>query len=126
MNMRRMISRVCVLLALTPLAATANDWVIGRVAFIDDYRALDTNYSIMVELSDKTYYSGGAANLAPCTQRYRIVVGQEGMTAEVQKSIFALLLSARATGDRVRLFVNPANRYDTGYCAVQLASVGDF
>jgi hypothetical protein len=35
-----------------------------------------------------------------------------------------MLMAARASGDKVALFVNPQNAY-FGYCAVKVVSMGD-
>jgi hypothetical protein len=111
------------LMCMVPGFAYANDWVIGPVAIVEDYRGFDARFGILVTLTSKSYYSGGAS-LSICTERFRIVVGQENVTAETQKNFFATLLAARAAGDKVRLFVNPSNAID-GYCAVQIVSIGD-
>ena len=112
--------------ALTAANASANDWVIGNVAVVEDYRGFDGRFGILVTLANKSYYSTSASSaLAGCAQRYRMVVGQENLTAETQKNFFVALLAARAMGDKVRLYVNPVNSIEDGYCAVQIVSVGD-
>lgn len=114
------------MVALSSVSATANEWVTGNVAMLEDYRPLDANLGILITLANKVYYNGGSSALpANCQQRYRVVVGQENMSADVLKSIFAMMLTARASGDKVRLFVNPSNSYSGGYCAVQLGTIGD-
>jgi hypothetical protein len=104
-------------------AAPANDWVYGTVQIVDEYSSYGTGageYQVMVTLANKVWTVPAHASI--CTDRFRIVIGLEGMTEEVKKRMFAMLLTAYTTGSKVRLFYNPA----TGpYCAVQLASIGD-
>ena len=116
---------IVILSVLSASASSANEWVVGNVALIEDYRAYDSYRGILITLSNKSYPNGPGTIASTCTQRYRVNLGTEGVTAEVQKTIFAMLLAARATGDKVRLYVNPQNVYANGYCAVQIASMGD-
>jgi hypothetical protein len=121
---RRFFRLLCLLAMLSPLAASANEWVIGDVALVEDYRALSADQPILITLVNKSYYSGGAA-ASICTERFRVVVGQEGVTADVQKNSFTIALAARLSKEKVRLYVNPDNGVGGGYCAVQIASIGD-
>lgn len=120
------LGKVWVAFALVGLASTAsaNEWVIGNVSIVEDYRAYDGNHGLLITLANKSYYGSGTAQTV-CTERFRVVVGQEGVTADLQKVIFTTVLAARASGDKVRLFMNPSNVYANGYCAVQIASIGD-
>ncbi len=127
-GLRRQVMRhLCLVLtaamALIPQLVSANAWVVGNVSIVEDYRAYDPQQGILITLVNKTYY--GDTSPSSCTERFRVVVGEENVTAESQKVFLALLLAARLTGDRVRLFVNPSNDLGLRYCAVQIASVGD-
>lgn len=117
----RIISAVA-LMAL-PSGAIANEWVIGRVRMVEDYRAYDANRGILITLTNQRWY-GSATVDDICTARFRLVVGQENITAELQKSMLAMLLTARATGDEVRVSANP-NNAPNGECAIKIVSVGD-
>jgi hypothetical protein len=104
-------------------SAAANDWVYGNVQLIDDYSnyaGCNGNCEVLITLSNKVWTV--PAHASSCTERFRIVVGLEGMTEEVKKRLFAMMLAAYTTGAKVRLFYNPA----TGpFCAVQLGSIGE-
>lgn len=63
------------------------------------------------------------ADAALCTQRFRIVTGLEGVTDDLKRRFFALLLTAYTTGARVRLFYSTAG---APHCRVQIASIGNF
>lgn len=110
-------------LAGAAVVGHANDWVYGNVAIVEDYSSYGTGsgeYQILVSLTNKTW--SNPAHASVCTERFRIVNGIEGMTEDVKKRLFAMLLTAYVTGARVRLFYNSAH---APYCAVQLGSIGD-
>jgi hypothetical protein len=106
-------------------AIAASDWVIGNVTIVEDYRAYDANMGVLVTLANKAYYGSGGTIPTVCTERFRVVAGQESVTADIQKSALAMLLAAYTAGQKVRLFVNPDNVYSNGQCAVRIVSVGD-
>ncbi len=118
-------SMILLLMIVSPITAWSKDWVLGEVSIVEDYTAFDPAQGILVTLTNKSYYVPSSPVATVCTQRYRVAVGAEGVTADLAKNIYALLLMARATGQRVRLFVNPDSNYGGGYCAVQIAGVGD-
>jgi hypothetical protein len=113
-------------LLLAPLAATANEWVEGEVAAIENYNAYDSNFGILISLSNKSYPFGQGLIATTCTQRFRVAVGAAGITAETQKQMLALLLAAQASGTRVRLFADPTTAYLGNYCPVQIAGAGAY
>lgn len=115
---------ISALFLLSPAAMSA-EWVYGRVDLVEDYRAFNADLGILITLAGTTYTSGGSAQ-ATCTQRYRVVVGAESVTADIQKAALAMLLAARASADTVRIFVNPSNTYGGNYCAVQIVAVGNY
>src|SRR5689334_1714977 len=77
------------------------DWVVGNVILIEDVRAHWPTQGILVNLSNKSYYGTGGAIPSVCTERFRIVAGQEAVTKDMQKSFVTLLLAARLVGDKV-------------------------
>ena len=62
------------LIFLGPLSASANEWVMGNVTIVEDYTAYNAQFGVLVTLANQT------AALSNCSQRFRIVVGQEGVT----------------------------------------------
>lgn len=129
MSFRKMIKVwVLALCAAVPAISHADnaDWVIGDVALIEDMRAQWPDSGILVGLTNKTYYGTGGTVPTVCTERYRLVVGLEGITADIQKSIMTILLAARLSGDKVRLLVSPDNVNSTGSCAIRAVSMGVF
>ena len=111
------------MLSLSAQAAHANDWVYGNVEFVDEYSSYGTGageYQVMVSLKNKVWTVPAHASL--CTERFRIVLGMEGMTEPVKNRLFSMLLTAYVTGARVRLFYNVTT---APHCAVQLGSIGD-
>lgn len=118
--MRRLI---VLLVGVLPFDSFASEWVYANVSVVEDYRAFNSELGILVTLSGITYTSGGTAQTT-CVQRYRVVVGVEGVTADMQKAAIAMLLAARASGDSIRLYVNPAAAYSGGYCPVQVFGMG--
>jgi hypothetical protein len=112
-------------IALSPAGAmAARAWVIGDISLVEDYRSYaDPNWGVLITLINRSYY-GAETSPAICENRFRIVTGEENVTAETQKSFLAMALAARVSGQRMRLFVNPDNIYQ-GSCAVQIASIGD-
>lgn len=119
--------QVLVLAALSliaPQLATAGEWVVGDVSIVEDYSALSASHGVLIQLINKSYYSGGDAP-TNCTGRFRVVVGQESMTADIQARIYATAMAALVSGQKIRLFVNPSNVLSPGHCAVQIASIGD-
>ena len=105
--------------------ASASDWVLGNVSIVEDYTAWDPNMGILVTLTNQTYYVPTSPIVTVCTQRYRIVVGLDGVTTDIAHNMFATLLTARASGQKVRLFVDPNASYGGGYCAAVIVSIGD-
>ena len=116
---------ILLLTIMSPVTAWSKEWVIGDVSIVEDYTAYDPSYGILVALTNKSYYVPSTPVATVCTQRFRVVVGVDGVTPDLAKNIYALLLMARATGQRVRLFVDPDATYAGEYCAVQIASIGD-
>lgn len=116
----------CIFFAIAPVTVMANDWVIGDVSIVEDYTSFSPVYGVLINLVNKTYYNGSSPVITTCTQKFRVVVGLEGVTSEVQKNIFALALAANLSGKKLRLYVDSNAAYDGGYCAVQIASIGDF
>lgn len=110
-------------LAISATTARANDWVYGNVSIVEDYGNYGSGageYQVLITLSSK--YWTVPADASVCTERFRVVVGVEGVTEDFKKRIFAMMVAARLSGERVRLFYNK----NTGpYCAVQIASMGD-
>lgn len=120
---------ILLLMIVSPLPAWSNEWVIGEVSIVEDYTAYDPSSGILVTLTNKSYYAPSSPVATVCTQRFRVVVGIEGVTADLARNMYALLLAARTSGQRVRLFVDPDAQYTNtggdGYCAVQIAGMGD-
>ena len=121
--------------ALTTLTATvlglllssttmANDWVYGTVTSLEDYGTftVDSNpFEVLVGLDATAWVI--PADAATCNQRFRIVTGLQGVTADMKNRFFALLLSAYHSGSKVRLFYSTQG---APYCQVQIASIGAF
>jgi hypothetical protein len=107
-------------LAVGSNSAFANNWVNGNVSLVDDYSGYDASYQVLITLTNRNFVITGDA--AICTDRFRVVVGQEGMTAELQKRVFSMMVAAYLAGSRVRLFYNVVG---APYCTVQIASIGD-
>lgn len=111
--------------AVVPSISHADvDWVVGNVILLEDMRAHWADKQILVQLGNKTYYGTGGAIPTVCTERFRIVVGQETVNADMQKSFVTILLAARLSGDKVRLLVNTDNVVG-GSCAVRAVSMGE-
>jgi hypothetical protein len=124
MRSNRLLVLLCLALAgVASRSALANDWVYGNVSVIDDYSSYGTgagDFQLLITLTNKNF--SVPAHASQCTDRFRAVIGMEGMTEEVKKRVFAMMLTAYVTGARVRLFYNVSG---APHCTIQLASIGD-
>lgn len=98
------------------------DWVVGNVILIEDVRGHWPDKEILVNLGNKT---SSTVIRDTCTERFRITVGQENVTADMQKSFMTILLAARLAGDKVRLLVNTDNVASSTFCTVRAISIGE-
>lgn len=101
------------------------DWVSGDVLLVEDMRAHWPAEGILLNLGNKIYNSPGGAISTSCTGKFRIVANQENVTADIQKSLMTMALSARLSGDKVRVLVNSAT-VSNGVCTVRAISIGEF
>jgi hypothetical protein len=110
--------------AVAPSISHADEWVYGNVILIEDMGQTWTPINqLLVQLGNKTNSTGGPIPSA-CTERFRIVDSQEGVDAAIRKSFMTILLTARLSGDRVRLLVNPSNA-PSGFCTVKAVAIGE-
>ena len=101
-----------------------NQWVTGSVDGLWEYSALDPAYGIFVTLGNVAWGSGSPSNGASqCNAtRLRLAVGYQGVTSAYQDRMYALLLNARALGQKAVLYVD--TQATAPYCAIQIVMVG--
>lgn len=105
-----------------PVPAYANQWVKGNVTIVEDYTAFNSAQSLLVTLVDQAWGNGTQSNgPAVCTGRFRAVVGQQGVTQSLYDRMYATLLTVRATGGAVALWVDTSTGPE---CQIQIVSYG--
>jgi hypothetical protein len=119
MNSTRVKCAAIAALLVLSWKADANEWVYGDVTIVEDYSNYG-DYQVLVTLTNKVFTVASHASV--CTDRFRAVVGLEGMTEEVKKRVFAMMLTAYVTKTRVRLFYSTTGAPN---CTIQIASIGD-
>jgi len=115
---------LAVVMLLSMSSVHANTWVYGKVVTLEDYGSYGNGYyQVLVTLKEERWPGSNESNASQvCTGRFRVVVGEQGITENEKDRIFSMLLSAYMADKSVGLYVN----YDAGsYCAVQIAKIGD-
>lgn len=105
-----------------PPVAQANQWVYGQVERVDDYGSYNNGfYEVLIKLKNQEWrgVGDGATN---CTERFRVKIGEQGITDKGKDRLFSLMLTAYMGGKQVGLFVDPTSG---PYCLVQIGSIGD-
>lgn len=112
---------IAMLLGVGGTEAVANQWVLGNVKTASDNSAYSSSYGIIVELNGATWGSGSTSNgPSTCTQ-FRIVVGLQGVTEPEKQRFWGALLTQKALGQSVALYVDTSNG---ALCAIQVLAVG--
>ncbi len=105
-------------------ASAANQWVYGKVDVLEDYGSYSSgSFQVLITLVEKQWGSGspqdGEAN---CTQRFRVMAGEEGVDENIKNRIFSMMLSAHMGDKNVGLYVNTS----TGpRCKVQIGRISN-
>jgi len=102
--------------------AQANQWVFGQVQMLEDYGSYSNGfYEVLIKLKDQRW-SGTGDGGANCTERFRVKIGEQGITENEKDRIFSLMLSAYMGGKNVGLFVDTTSGPN---CLVQIGRIGD-
>lgn len=117
-------NKLIMILVMTvfPLVSQANQWVFGEVESLDDYGSYGNGiYQVLIGLKNMQWGAGGDG-VTNCTKRFRVKLGEQGITENEKGRIFSLMLSAYMAGKTVGLYVDPASG---PYCLVQIGRLGN-
>ncbi|TVZ37410.1 hypothetical protein P886_1751 [Alteromonadaceae bacterium 2753L.S.0a.02] len=109
---------------LFPLTSYANQWVFGKVQIVEEYGQYGANqYQVLLTLTDQIWTSGSSSNGATnCTDRFRIMTGEEGVTEEIKNRMYTMMLAAYMSNKKIGLYMNTEKGPG---CTVQVTRVGD-
>jgi len=109
----------CLMLSST---ASANQWVYGKVKMLEDYGAFqNSKFEVLITLKEKRWI-GDKEGKTNCTHRFKIKVGQQGITEDSKNRMFSMMLSAYIADKNVGLYVDE----NSGpYCSVEIGRIGD-
>ncbi len=100
--------------------ALANQWVLGNVKAVSDNSGYSINYEIIFDLANITWGSGTTSNGPAACVAFKVVVGVQGITEEAKARYWSALLTQKALGQPIVVYVDTADPY----CAVQVLGFG--
>lgn len=102
--------------------ALANQWVKGTVDIVEDYTAFSSSQGLLVTLLNQQWGNGTQSNGATvCTGRFSVVIGQQSVTADLYTRMYAMLLTGKAQGATMAMWVDTSTAPE---CRVQIVSFG--
>lgn len=107
-----------VLMMLLSMNSFANTWSeCLTVDAVSDYQAYDNSIVFHTTTNSATCTGSGG-----WPQQWRIINGTAGHTTETMKSSLSVLLAAKVSGEKIKLF----HLNNGSFCTVQIVSIGGY